>query len=56
MVVRVRQSATGPGSGVPVEMGYYQVWTFRGERVIRIESVRERDEGLEAAGLPAEAE
>jgi ketosteroid isomerase-like protein len=52
VVVRVNQRATGPGSRVPVEMRYYQVWTFRGPTVIRIESVREREEALEAAGLP----
>jgi ketosteroid isomerase-like protein len=54
VVVRVRQSATGPGSGARVEMRYFQVWTFRGDRVIRIESIRERDEALEAAGLSPE--
>jgi ketosteroid isomerase-like protein len=53
VVVRVHQQATGPGSRVPVEMRYYQVWTFRGRAVIRIESVRERPEALEAAGLQA---
>jgi len=51
VVVRVRQQATGPESGAPVAMSYYQVWTFRGGSVIRIESVRERDDALEAAGL-----
>ena len=51
VVVRVTQRATGPGSGVPVEMSYYQVWTFRGRFVVRIESVRTRSEALEAAGL-----
>jgi ketosteroid isomerase-like protein len=51
VVVRVHQRATGPGSGAPVEMSYYQVWTFRGGSVIRIESIREREEALEAAGL-----
>jgi ketosteroid isomerase-like protein len=51
VVVRVTQRATGPGSRAPVEMRYYQVWTFHGRAVTRIESVRERDEALEAAGL-----
>jgi ketosteroid isomerase-like protein len=53
VVVRVNQQATGTGSGAPVEMRYYQVWTFRGGSVIRIESIRGRDEALEAAGLRA---
>jgi ketosteroid isomerase-like protein len=51
VVVRVNQQATGAGSGAPVGMRYYQVWSFRGRSVIRIESVRERAEALEAAGL-----
>lgn len=51
VVVRVNQVATGPGSGARVGIRYYQVWTFRGRSVIRIESIRERDEALEAAGL-----
>jgi ketosteroid isomerase-like protein len=51
VVVRVHQQATGPGSGAPVEMRYYQVWTFRGSAVVRIESIRERAEALDAAGL-----
>jgi hypothetical protein len=32
-------------------MRYYQVWTFRGPSVIRIESIREREDALLAAGL-----
>jgi ketosteroid isomerase-like protein len=51
VVVRVNQRATGAGSGAPVAMRYYQVWTFRGRSVIRIESIRERDDALEAAGI-----
>jgi ketosteroid isomerase-like protein len=52
VVVRVNQQATGAGSGAPVGMRYYQIWTFRGRSVIRIESIRERREALEAVGLP----
>jgi ketosteroid isomerase-like protein len=51
VVVRVDQRATGPKSGAPVRMRYYQVWTFRGGSVIRIESIMERRDALEAAGL-----
>ena len=50
VVVRVRQRRTGPGSRAPVEMRYYQVWTLRGSSVIRIESIRAREEALEAVG------
>jgi ketosteroid isomerase-like protein len=51
VIVRVHQHATGTRSGAAVEMRYYQVWTFRGSSVVRLESVRERHEALEAAGL-----
>jgi ketosteroid isomerase-like protein len=51
VVVRVDQRATGKGSGTPVHAGYFQVWTFRGPSVIRIESILERSDALEAAGL-----
>jgi ketosteroid isomerase-like protein len=51
VVVRVNQQATGAGSGAPVAMRYYQVWTFRGRSVIRIESIRELQEALAAVGL-----
>jgi hypothetical protein len=44
------QQATGAGTGARVEMRYYQVWTFRGASVIRIESIRGRGEALQAAG------
>jgi ketosteroid isomerase-like protein len=55
VVVRVYQQATGPESGAAVGIRYYQIWTFRGRSVIRIESVRERAEALEAVGLPDQA-
>jgi ketosteroid isomerase-like protein len=51
VVVRVDQRATGPRSGAPVRMRYFQVWTFRGGAVIRIESIMERADALAAAGL-----
>ena len=51
VVVHVNQVATGPESGARVGMRYYQVWSFREGSVIRIESIREREDALEAAGL-----
>ena len=51
VVVRVNQQATGPASGAPVGMRYYQVWTFRRRSVIRIECIRERRDALEAVRL-----
>lgn len=51
VAVSVRQHATGTGSGLPVDMRYWQVWTLREGAVTRIESVRSRSEALEVAGL-----
>ena len=51
VVVGVRQQGTGTGSGASTGFHYFQVWTFRGASVIRIESIRTRAEALEAAGL-----
>ena len=51
VVVRVRQRATGTGSGAPTRHDYFQVWSFRGKSVIRIESIRDRADALGAVGL-----
>ena len=51
VIVGVHQRGVGRVSGVPVELRYFTVWSFRGGKVIRIESFRERGEALEAAGL-----
>ena len=51
VVVAVRQHGAGGASGAETEFRYFQLWTFRGGKAIRIESIRERDEALEAAGL-----
>jgi ketosteroid isomerase-like protein len=51
VVVAFRQVATGPGSGIPTEMSAFAVWTFRADKVIRLEKMADRREALEAAGL-----
>ncbi len=51
VIVAVHQQATGKGSGASVENHYFQVWTFRGGAVVRIENFVNRFEALEAAGL-----
>jgi ketosteroid isomerase-like protein len=52
VLVGVRQYGVGRTSGAPTELRYFTIWSFRGRKVIRIESFRERAEALEAAGLP----
>jgi ketosteroid isomerase-like protein len=51
VVVRVRQTGVGRGSGAPVELKYFHLWTFRGGKVIRLESIMHEHDALEAAGL-----
>jgi ketosteroid isomerase-like protein len=51
VIAAIRQHGAGMGSGAPTELRYFQVWTFRGRKVIRLESFRERAEAFEAAGL-----
>jgi ketosteroid isomerase-like protein len=51
VVAAVLQRAIGKGSAAPGELRYFQVWSFRGGKVIRLEVCRERAEALEAAGL-----
>jgi ketosteroid isomerase-like protein len=48
----VRQTALGRKSGVPIEIHYFQLWTFRDGRVIQIDFFRHRADALQAAGLP----
>ena len=52
LVAQVVQRAVGKESGIePTELEYFQVWTFRGDRVIRLDVLRDRAEALAAAGL-----
>jgi ketosteroid isomerase-like protein len=41
----------GRGSGVPAEMRFFQVWTFRDGRAVRMEMYNDVDEAKRAAGL-----
>jgi len=51
-LVRVRRSATGRQGGVPLDEEVFNLWTFRGEKAIRLEVLREEGEALKAAGFP----
>jgi ketosteroid isomerase-like protein len=41
----------GRGSGVTVDARYYEVYTLREGKIIRVDEFAERDEAFEAAGL-----
>jgi ketosteroid isomerase-like protein len=51
VVAEVTQRGVGRGSAAETEFAYFQVWTFRGESVIRIDVIRERDDAFRAAGV-----
>ena len=42
VIAKVLQSGVGAASGVPASDRYFQVWTFRGGRVVRMENFRDR--------------
>jgi ketosteroid isomerase-like protein len=48
-LVAVHQSATGAGSGVPVELDVYFLIEFEGDRAARLEIHPDRDSALAAA-------
>jgi ketosteroid isomerase-like protein len=50
VLVVVRISARGGGSGVPVAHEFAVVWTFDGERALRARSFSSRGEALRALG------
>jgi ketosteroid isomerase-like protein len=51
VVAAVLQRGVGQGSGAETEFRYFHVWTLRDGRVTRLESVRDREDALAAAGL-----
>ena len=52
VVADVVQQGAGKGSGARTELRYHHLWTFRGDRVVRFETVKDRS-GLAALGLAA---
>jgi ketosteroid isomerase-like protein len=51
VVATVHQRGVGSESGAETEFEYFQVWSFRGDKVIRLENFRERAEALAAVGM-----
>jgi ketosteroid isomerase-like protein len=51
VVVGMCQRGAGSGSGAATEFRYFQVWSFRGPKVIRFETFRTREEAFEATRL-----
>ena len=51
VLVKVRQNGIGRSSGAPVELWYFQLWTFGGGKVVRLEVILDEQTALEAVGL-----
>ncbi|HEU4364683.1 MAG TPA: nuclear transport factor 2 family protein, partial [Candidatus Krumholzibacteria bacterium] len=51
VLATIDMSGVGRGSGVPAEMRFFQLWTFRDGRVVRMEMFDDRDAARRAAGL-----
>jgi ketosteroid isomerase-like protein len=51
VLVRVVQRGVGRVSGLSGELAYYQVWTLRGGKVIRLELILDEKDALQAVGL-----
>jgi ketosteroid isomerase-like protein len=51
VVVVLHEHGRGKGSGAPFDKRHSQLWTFRGDRIIRWDSFRTKSQALEAAGL-----
>jgi ketosteroid isomerase-like protein len=51
VIARIVQHGKGKASGVEGDMRYFQLFTFRGGKIVRMESVMYEAEALEAVGL-----
>ena len=51
VLAAVHQSGVGESSGVETDMRYFQVWTFRHGKVVRLEGFLDREQARAAAGL-----
>jgi ketosteroid isomerase-like protein len=51
VVVIVNQKGRSKATGIPVDMRFAQVWSFRDGQAIRMQMYSNVDEALEAAGL-----
>jgi ketosteroid isomerase-like protein len=45
------QHGEGKASGIEMAQSFFMLFTFRGGKIVQIESILERDKALEAAGL-----
>jgi hypothetical protein len=51
VLVKVRQAGTARDTGLPIGIDYFQVWSFRGDSVLRVESILRESRARKVAGL-----
>jgi ketosteroid isomerase-like protein len=51
VLAHIVQHSTGRASGIEGDLRYYMLFTFRGAKIIRIETIMHQGEALEAVGL-----
>ncbi len=51
VIADVNQHGTGRTSGIEATLKFFMLFTFRGDKIVRLESVLSEAEALEAAGL-----
>jgi ketosteroid isomerase-like protein len=51
VLAHVVQHSKGKASGIEGDLRYFMLFTFRGKKIVRIESVMDEREALEAVGL-----
>lgn len=49
IAVHVHHGGLGRASGVRAEMSYFTVWTFLGDRVVRVDIAQDQDVAMQAA-------
>lgn len=52
VLLRIHQWGRGKGSGAWVDQHFWQIWTMRGPKAVRVTHAVDREEALKAAGPP----
>jgi ketosteroid isomerase-like protein len=53
VLVTVRVAGRGKGSGIEIDARFYDLYTLRDRKIVRMDQFTEQAEALEAAGLPS---
>ena len=51
VLAQIVQHGKGRASGIEGDNRYFQLFTFRGQKIVRMESIMDEAEALEAVGL-----